>query len=141
MTAIRPLSPETRHKIAQIKEALAKSDAPMHGYMTSLDQLDRSAKNDPTRDVSGPRVRVLDKIHDELMRALQRLGALDTGLRAQDDLRKALINSAAGYAAWSYALGSQNLREISAAQARVQTHFDKAADYGERGAANLERGI
>jgi hypothetical protein len=140
MTLNRSLSAEKRHQIALIREALGKSDGHLHRYMLGLDQLDRSAKQDPTRDVSSQQVRILDNIHDELLRALQRLGALNTGLRAQEDLRKALIDAAAGYAAWSFALGSRNLTEITNARARVQRHFDAAADYGERGTSRLERG-
>ena len=140
MTLSRSLSAEKRHKVALIKEALGKSDHRLHTYMVRLDQLDRSAKHDATQDLSGQRIRILDNIHDELLRALQRLGALNTGLRAQEDLRKALIDSAAGYAAWSFALGSRNLTEIANAQARLQRHFDAAADHGERGTSRLERG-
>jgi len=141
MSPSRSLSPEKRQKIAQIKEALGKSDRHLHVYMVRLDQLDRSAKQDATRDLSAQRIQILDNIHDELMRALQRLGALSTGLGAQEDLRKALIDAAAGYAAWSFALSERNLSEIANARARVQRHFDAAADHGERGTSRLKRGI
>jgi hypothetical protein len=60
MTRNRSLSSEKRHKIAQIKEAPGKSDGPMHGYMSNLDLLDRSAKQDATRDVSGQQIRILE---------------------------------------------------------------------------------
>ena len=141
MTLNRSLSAEKRHKIALIREALGKSDGHLHSYMVRLDQLDRSAKQDVTRDVSSQQVRILDNIHDELLRSLQRLGALNTGLHAQEDLRKALIDTAAGYAAWSFAMSSRNLSEIASSQARMHRHFDAAADYGERGTSRLERGI
>ncbi len=140
MTLNRSLSAAKRQKIALIKEALGKSDHHLHIYMVRLDELDRSARQHPTQDLSSQRVRVLDNIHEELLRALYRLGALNTGLHAQEDLRKALIDSAAGYAAWSFALSSRNLNEIANARVRLQRHFDAAADYGERGASRLERG-
>jgi hypothetical protein len=141
MSPGRSVSLEKRHRIAQIKEALGKSDRHLHVYMVRLDQLNRSAKQDATRDLSAQRIQILDNIHDELLRALQRLGALTTGLGAQEDLRKALIDAAAGYAAWSFALSERNPSEITNARARVQRHFDAAADHGERGTSRLERGI
>ena len=137
----RPLSPERRHKVAQIREALGKSDRVLHEYMSQLDRLEQSERSNSTRDVSAQRIRTLEHIHDELSRGLRRLGALETGLRAQQELRKALIASAAGYAAWSFALQSRNPTEIAAAQARMKRHFDTGADHAGHGASYLERGI
>ena len=141
MTHARGLPPERRAKIAQIKRALAPSDRPLHRYMRQLDQIDLSAGKDPTLDVSAQQIHVLEKIRNETLRARDRLGALDTGLRAQEDLRKALIASAAGYAAWSFALVSTKASEITSAQQRLKRHFAEAADHSERAASHLERGI
>ena len=141
MTAHRRFTAKQRREIALIEEALGKSDARLHRYARSLAQFDRTAARESMPDLSAQRARILDKIRSELLEALQRLGAIDTGLHAQEDLRQALIASAAGYAAWSFALNSQNFSEIAAARTRMQRHFDVAVDHGERGASRLAKGV
>jgi hypothetical protein len=141
MRSTRGLGPDRRRKVAQIKHALAQSDGVLHAQMVRLDGLQSAASKDATGTVSAAWLRTLSAIHDELLAAVARVGALDTGLRAQEDLRRALIARAAGFEAWRYALASQNLSEITAARMRLQRHFADAAAHGERAAARLKRGV
>ena len=141
MSDPRSLTHEQRRKIGLIKHALDQSDATLHRYMVKLNQAEQSAKQHLTRDLSGQQSRILDQIHDEIARALQRLEALDTGLQAQTDLRDALIDTAAAFAAWAAALRSRDPGEIARARARMQRHFSAAATSGDRGSDRLARGI
>jgi hypothetical protein len=137
----RSLSGEQRDKIDQIKHALDESDRALHRSMVRLDHVDRLAKQRPTENLSAQESQVLDEIRGEVLRALQRLDALDTGLLAQEDLRAALIDMAAAYAAWSSALRSRNPGEIDRLRARMHSHFSAAGKLGERGASRLGRGV
>ena len=141
MTRRRGLSSKQHDEIAQIKEAVGKSDASLHHYAVTLDQFDRTAERNPGRDLSAQRARVLNEIHRELLHASRRLEALNTGLQAQEDLRQALIASAAGYATWSSALGSRDVNVIATARARMRRQFASAADHGERGVSHLAKGV
>jgi hypothetical protein len=141
MSDQRSLTREQRRKIDLIKHALDESDVALHRHMVKLEQAEQSAKHHLTRDLSGQQSRILDQIHDEISGALQRLEALDTGLKAQADLREALIDTAAAFAAWALELRSRDPGEIVRARARMQSHFSAAAKSGDRGSYRLKRGI
>jgi hypothetical protein len=135
------LTREQRHKVDLIEHALDQSDVALHRHMVKLKQAEQSAKQHLTQDLSGQQSRILDQIQRELSSAVQRLDALDTGLQAQADLRQALIDTAAAFAAWALALRSRDSREIARARARMQRHFSAAAISGDRGTARLKRGV
>ena len=141
MTLMRSLSPARRRKVAQIRHALAQSDAQLHHLMKTLDAYELDARQSASTAVRPERIHTLDLIHLEMMSAVARLEELNTGLLAQEDIRRGLLAAAQGYTAWSYALSQKDLAEIAAAQARVKRHFDNAADLGERGATRLDRGV
>jgi hypothetical protein len=135
-----PLSPGRQHKVHQIKAALGGSDAAMHHLFSQLDGFEASAKKTKTGNVSAAWLATLDKIREELLSARDRLDNLNTGLHAQGSLRRSLIATAAGVAAWRFALGSKNDKEIAAAQGRMQRHFQDASYWGRRGAIYLKQG-
>jgi hypothetical protein len=137
---VRPLSPDRQHKVSQIKTALSESDGAIHDLFTKLAAFERAAKKTKTGNVSGAWLGTLDKVRDELLSARDRLDNLNTGLRAQGALRTSLIQNAAGVAAWRFALGSQDVNEITAAEVRMQRHFNDAAYWGTRGASYLRQG-
>jgi hypothetical protein len=141
ITRKRSLSPEKARKVARIKAALAQSDSAIHDHMISLDTFERSAKRAGTGRVSGEWLRTFDKLQAELSRARARLADLNTGLRAENDLRRSLRDTAAAVGAWRITMGSSDSAEIAAASARMARLFDSAAAHGERGAARLERGV
>lgn len=135
-----PLSPDQQRKVHQITTALGESDRAIHHLFTKLDAFESSAKTSKTGNVSTAWLATLDKIRAELLRARDRLDGLNTGLHAQASLRKSLIQTAAGVAAWRFALGSKDQKEIAAAEARMQHHFNDAAYWGKRGAIYLKQG-
>lgn len=141
MTRTRTLSRKKQRKISEIKHALAQSDTALHDHMVSLDTFERTARSKGDGYVSPQWVRTLEKIQNEKLRAAARLRALDTGLRAQDDLRRALTASAAGFGAYARALGSSDPAQIAAAGDLVRRSFQAAATHGERGLSRLERGV
>jgi hypothetical protein len=137
----RALTREQRRKVDLIEHALDQSDVALHRHMVKLKQAEQSAKQHLTRDLSGQQSQILDQIQGEISGALQRLDALDTGLQAQADLRQALIDTAAAFAAWALALRARDPGEIARARARMQSHFSAAAISGDRGSFRLKRGL
>lgn len=134
------LSPERQRKVAEIKDALGRSDRAVYGHFVSLDTFERSAKQTGSGRVSGEWLKTLAKLREELLRARERLDQLNTGLRAEALLRRSLGDAAAAVDAWESALGSSDPDEIAAAMARMENHFAAAERNGSRGASDLKRG-
>ena len=134
------LTAEQQRKVNLIKAALGASDHGIYDHFFSLDTFERSAQKAGSGRVSGQWIETLTKLRAEILRARDRLDGLHTGLRAETQLRKALIQSAAGVAAWKFALESKDPQEINAALLRMKTHFNVAESYGRSGAGYLKRG-
>jgi hypothetical protein len=137
---MRPLSQDQRHRVRQIEAALGGADQAVRDHLSKLDKFERSAMQSATGNVSIGWLQDLDELRTELLGARDRLSKLDTGLRAQDHLRKSLVQVAAGIAAWRFALGSSDPREIAAARVRMRDHFAAAETDGKQGASDLKQG-
>ncbi|MGI8711630.1 MAG: hypothetical protein ACR2NR_00270 [Solirubrobacteraceae bacterium] len=135
-----PLSQDQQDRVRKIEAAVGESDRAVRDHLSSLDAFERSAVQSATGNVSIGWLQDLDQLRTELLGARDRLDNLNTGLRAQDYLRKSLIETAAGVAAWRFALGSSDPREIAAARVRMRDHFAAAEIDGMQGASDLKQG-
>ncbi len=140
------LTPEQQRKVGLIKEALAKSNAEIHFlYHEILDDEGVSLHVGPQPSYGGrlfsdSEVRWRGMVGAELLRVRARLAALHTGLQAERQLRDALAESAAGFAAWARGLGTDDGRTIVSAQKAMTKHFANADRLTRAGLDNLEKG-
>jgi hypothetical protein len=144
-TKARPLSPEQRHKIRLITDALGKSDHDVSTYLKQILANQNAAVKFPDPQLGPGRLSptsldFFTKLSAELLRARDRLDALQTGLRAERELSGALTQSAAAVAAWHRGMGSDDGLTIDRAQAAAHRLFVGADKLAKAGVADLKRG-
>jgi hypothetical protein len=142
---VRPLSPKQRHKIHLITDALGISDHDVGTYLTQILANQRAAVQFPDPKLGPGRLSptslgYFTKLSTELLRARDRLDALQTGLRAERELSDALTQSAAAVAAWQRGMGSDDGLTIDRAQATAKRLFTGADKLATAGLADLKRG-
>ncbi len=134
------LSPDQKRKVAEIKAALAKSDHAVHDHFYSLDTFERSARKARSGRIGVGWPETVGKLRAEMLRARDRLDALDTGLRAQHELRASLTDFAAGFEAWERGLNSGRVSVIEQEAIAMQRHFAQATARGKAGVSHLAKG-
>lgn len=140
------LTPEQKHKVALIKQALGQSNKEIHHLVSAISTGEDSAAHFGPQASFGGRlfsaveVRFRAQIGAEFLRARSRLAALRTGLMAERQFRDALAEAAAGADAWYRALSTDNGRTIFDAQRAMTKHFAKANQLQKAALANLEKG-
>ncbi len=139
--AARDLTPTQQRKVNEIKAAIGKSDRAVYDHLYSIRTFELSAMKAKTGRIMAEWPARIAGVRNELQAAHDRLGGLNTGLRAESRLRAALTELAAGFEAWHYGLASSKVSEIDGAIARMKVHFAKAETLGKAGLADLERGL
>jgi hypothetical protein len=144
-TKVRPVSPERRHKIHLITDALEKSDHDVGTYLKQILANQDAALQFPDPQLGPGRLSptslgYFTKLSTELLRARDRLDALKTGLRAERELSDALTQSAAAVVAWHRGMGSDDGLTIDRAHATAHRLFVGADKLAKAGLADLKRG-
>jgi hypothetical protein len=142
---VRHLSPKQRHKINLITDALGKSDQDVGTYLKQILANQNAAVKFPDPQLGPGRLSstslgYFTKLSTELLRARDRLDALQTGLRAERELSDALTQSAAAVAAWHRGMGSDDGLTIDRAHATAHRLFAGADKLAKAGLADLKRG-
>jgi len=134
------LTPDQQRKVRAIENAVAASDRAVKDHLISLDTFERSAIKAKTGRVTAEWPRRIAGLHNEALRARDRLDRLDTGLRAQSRLRASLTELASAFDAWHSGLSSTDTDVVEHAMARMQRHYTNAGRLGKSGLADLKAG-
>jgi hypothetical protein len=146
------LTPDQQRKVALINSTLGLSDEKLKNDLSSIETFARDCTN-PSLNVYGchgyydnlveytpewpARVR---SVHDELLRARDRLDTLNTGLRAERLLSAALGEAAAAFGDLAAGLTSNDQAEIEQKLASMQGHWTTANAIVKAALTSLEQG-
>jgi hypothetical protein len=146
------LTPDQQRKVALINSTLGLSDDRLKNELSSIETFARDCTN-PSLNVFGchgyyddlagytpewpARVR---SVHDELLRARDRLDSLNTGLRAERLLSAALGEAAAAFGDLAAGLSSNDQAVIEQKIASMEGHWTTANAIATAALTSLEHG-
>jgi hypothetical protein len=142
-TSRKLLSPAKRRKVAQIKAGLAgtkRGNTALRDHFHTIDILAKSAMKARSGRVNNEWLVRIEKIALELRRVRDEFAHVDTGLRAERNLRSALSNTIVGVDAWRAAMGSDDARLIDAKRKVMAEHFGRAHVHARQGLSDLKNG-
>lgn len=134
------LTPEQTRKVKAIEATLAGSNRILRDHLASIDTFGRSARKAGTGRVFPEWPRRIAGLQRETLAARDRLGRLNTGLRAEMTLRAALAELASAFGAWHRGLTASDDDAIRQSIASMQRHYANAGRLGKSGLADLKAG-
>jgi hypothetical protein len=147
--APKSLTREQKRKVALVKAALQRSDNAVKDHLISLGSYERAAMTSQygLHGATGDIMKstpgwpdTIRKLHDEVLRAQDRLDALHTGLHAERLLSQSLGEFAAGADNWRHGLSSGDGAEVERSSTAMRRHWTRATALAKAGFAELERG-